>query len=152
MLQAGRSLTRDPTSWINVFSLSNSSSRTRPWSLLSLYQKWVPEEEKSCFRRVERGPCVPPSVSGLSRQCEILNILQPYRPPRPVTGIALLYLHDQQLASEQRYCYFRRLREKHHAHWLGYGLENWTSILGGNHIIFFTTASRPALRPSQSSV
>jgi hypothetical protein len=31
------------------------------------------------------------TVSGLSRQCGILNISQPYRPSRPVTGIALLY-------------------------------------------------------------
>jgi hypothetical protein len=34
---------------------------------------------------------LPPSVSGLPRQCGILNISQFCRPPRPVTGIALLF-------------------------------------------------------------
>jgi hypothetical protein len=34
---------------------------------------------------------LPPSMSRLSGQCGILNISQPYRPPRPVMGIALLF-------------------------------------------------------------
>jgi hypothetical protein len=37
---------------------------------------------------------LPPSVSRLSGQCVIFNISQSYRPPRPVTGIALLYFYS----------------------------------------------------------
>jgi hypothetical protein len=33
-------------------------------------------------------------MSQLSRQCGILNISQLYRRPRPVTGIALLYIYS----------------------------------------------------------
>jgi hypothetical protein len=48
------------------------------------------------FLGVERGRCVKvttasSSMSRFSRECEILNISQPYRIARPVTGTALLF-------------------------------------------------------------
>jgi hypothetical protein len=42
--------------------------------------------------------------SRLSRQCGILNISQLCRPPRPVTGIALLYFYKRNLYLADKYC------------------------------------------------
>jgi hypothetical protein len=42
-------------------------------------------------RRVPLGVRLAQVLNHWSRQYEILDISQPYRPPRPVTGIALLY-------------------------------------------------------------
>jgi hypothetical protein len=44
----------------------------------------------------------------LSRQCGILNISQAYRPPRSVTGIALLYgdgVLSVRYELDCKYCY-----------------------------------------------
>jgi hypothetical protein len=93
--KAERSLVRDPLRWnFKIFLI------LRPHYALR-FTKPLPEMstgniKKKNFWGVKCCRCVgltilPPSMSWLSRQCGILNISQPNRPPRPVRGIALLY-------------------------------------------------------------
>jgi hypothetical protein len=82
------------TRWGEILNLPNPSGRmgfTQPLTEIS-----TGNIKKKNFWGVKYGWCVglktlPPPMSRLSRQCGILNISQSYRPPRPVTGIALLF-------------------------------------------------------------
>jgi hypothetical protein len=61
--------------------------------LILLAAQWL--STRKCFWGVKHGRCIRltislPFVNWLSRQCEVLDISQPYRPPRPLTGIAIL--------------------------------------------------------------
>jgi hypothetical protein len=51
---------------------------------------------------------LPPSMSRLSRQCGILNISQPYRPPRPVAGTAIQTNHFAVSTSLRSELYWRQ--------------------------------------------
>jgi hypothetical protein len=67
------------------------------WNLICICVCIYNRNEYPKVSAVKRGRRVwlatlPPSVSQLPGQCEILDISQPYRPPWPVTGIALLFL------------------------------------------------------------
>jgi hypothetical protein len=91
MLQAGRSRVRFPMShWILQLTQSfqshygpgvgSSSNRNE-------YQESSLDVKRG--RRLRLTILLPP-VSRLSRKCDNLDVLQPYKPPRPVTGLALL--------------------------------------------------------------
>jgi hypothetical protein len=95
MLQSGRLLVWDLMRWMIFINLPNPSSRTRPWGLLSLLTKIRTRSRKIVFlgsRRI-RLTTLLSSVIRLPGQCGILNISQPYRPPQPAMGIALV-LYD----------------------------------------------------------
>jgi hypothetical protein len=73
-----------------------SSSRTRSWSLLNLWQKWVPEAEK-CSWGLGRGRCIrltalPPSVSDCLENVGSSISYNPTGLHTLLTGIALLHL------------------------------------------------------------
>jgi hypothetical protein len=93
--------------WGEILNLPNPSGRTRHCGLLGPWQKGVPETlQKKCFWGVKCGWCVvlttlPPSTSRFSIQCGILNISQPYRPPRPVTGITFTLLSAVSITGEE---------------------------------------------------
>jgi hypothetical protein len=99
MLQIGRSRVRVPMRSLVFFSIYQIlPAALWPWDLLT---------NRRSFWGIERGRRVrlttlPPSERWLSRQCRISNILQPYRPPRSVTGTSLLpFTHFEQPALQQ---------------------------------------------------
>jgi hypothetical protein len=78
-----------------VINLFNPSGGTSPWVTQPVAEMSPRGRNKKGSCGVELDRCIrpttsSPSVSRLSIQCGVFNISQFYRPPRSVTGLALL--------------------------------------------------------------
>jgi hypothetical protein len=79
-----------------LFQYLNEGTEEEPWqTLVRIVSLWA-ESVIQQFKHIQKETVASTSqltVSRLSRQCGILNISQPYRPPLLILGIALLYFY-----------------------------------------------------------
>jgi hypothetical protein len=106
---------------------------------------------KIIFPGVERGRCVglttlPPSVSRLSIQCGIFNNSRPYRPPRPVTTIALLFFNFERTSN---FAHNRRFSQSYFNWRLG---TSWKEYIMSNFVGMCIVYLRTKLHMPHSSV
>jgi hypothetical protein len=97
--------------WMNFFNLPNPSGHTKALGFTQPLTEMSTRNRKIIFLWVECSRYVglttlPPSVSRLSRQCGILDISQPYRPPWPVTFTYSLYQMSSQNLAHTSSCMF----------------------------------------------